>query len=230
VEHGLGVATSAGWKYQDPSEIWDEMRMLTPDFWGITYDRLDREGGVHWPCPDEDHPGTPFLFAETFPRGRGKFWSLEFGTASEMPDEEYPFVLSTGRVLYQWHGGTMTRNSTIDEIWPEATVEINPSDAAHLGLDTGDWVEVSSRRGSIKVRSLLSERSPTGLVFIPFHFVEAAANLLTLNKIDPRAKIPDFKVCAVRLRKSAAPDDRDPRTDQPLTERGAIKDQAKLIH
>ena len=226
----LGVATSAGWNYQHPAEIWEEMRMLTPEFWGVTYDRLDKEGGVHWPCPDEDHPGTPFLFAETFPRGKGKFWSPEFGTESEIPDEEYPFILSTGRVLYHWSGATMTGNSAIDELWPEATVEINPSDAKHLGLETGDWVEVSSRRGSIRVRSMVSERSPAGLVFIPFHFVEAAANLLTMDKVDLRAKIPDFKVCAVRLRKTAAPDGRDPGTDLPLTERGAIKDQAKLIH
>jgi len=93
---------------------------VTPEFWGITYERLEREGGVHWPCPSQDHPGTPFLFAESFPRGRGKFWSLEFGSESELPDQEFPFVLSTGRVLYHWHGGTLSRNSKLDEIWPEA--------------------------------------------------------------------------------------------------------------
>jgi predicted molibdopterin-dependent oxidoreductase YjgC len=176
------------------------MRQVTPEFWGITYERLEREGGVHWPCPSQDHPGTPFLFAESFPRGRGKFWSLEFGSDSEQPDEEYPFVLSTGRVLYHWHGGTLSRNSKLDEIWPEATVEIHPGDAEQLGVRTGDWLEVASRRGAIQLRAMVTGRSPAGVVFIPFHFVEASANVLPMDRIDPRAKIPDFKGCAVRLR------------------------------
>jgi formate dehydrogenase alpha subunit len=226
----LGIENSAGWNYRNPSEIWEEMRRVTPEFWGITYDRLEVEGGVHWPCPSEDHPGTPFLFEQSFPRGKGKFWSLEYGTLSEQPDEEFPLVLSTGRVLYHWHGGTMTRNSTVDDIWPEATVEINPEDAATYGLGDGDWVELASRRGSVRVRCLVTGRSPVGLVFLPFHFTEAAANLLTSDKIDPRAKIPDFKVCAVRIEKVAPSEDRDPQTDTPLSDRGAIKDQSKLVH
>lgn len=230
VENLFGVSESAGWDYSHPSEIWEEMRRVTPDFWGITYERLEREGGVHWPAPAEDHPGTPFLFAESFPRGRGKFWNLEFGTVSELPDETYPFILSTGRVLFHWHGGTMSRRSTLNEIWPEATIEIHPADAQALGVVTGDWAEVSSRRGTVKVRVLVSERSPEGLVFLPFHFVEAAANLLTMDQFDPRAKIPDYKVCAVKIVKSEPPEKRAPGTDQPLTDRGAIKDQAKLIH
>ena len=229
LEARLGVDPSPGWEYRHPSEIWEEMRRLTPDFAGISYERLDREGGVHWPCPSEDHPGTPFLFADTFPRGRGKFWPLEFGTKSELPDDEFPFILSTGRVLYHWHGGTLSRHSALDEIWPEATVEVSPADAARLGLATGDWVEVASRRGAIRLRAMVSGRSPEGTVFIPFHFVEAAANVLTLNRVDPRAKIPDFKVCAVRLAKCDPPADRDPLTDLPLTERGAIKDPAPRV-
>jgi predicted molibdopterin-dependent oxidoreductase YjgC len=215
---------SAGWGYAHPSEIWEEMRRLTPDFGGISYERLEREGGVHWPCPSQDHPGTPYLFAETFPLGRGKFWTLEYGTDSELPDAEYPMTLSTGRVLYQWHGGTMSRRSKLDEIWPEATVEVNPKDAERLGANTGDWLEVASRRGAIEVRAMVSERSPLGVVFIPFHFVEAAANVLTMDRLDPRAKIPDFKVCAVRVRRI------DRVSGVPLTERGAIKDQAVLVH
>jgi predicted molibdopterin-dependent oxidoreductase YjgC len=205
------------------------MRRVTPDFAGISYERLEREGGVHWPCPSEDHPGTPFLFAESFPRGRGKFWALNFGTQSEQPDDDYPFILSTGRVLYHWHGGTLSRHSAIGEIWPEATVEVSPVDARRLGLATGDWVEVASRRGAIRLRALVSERSPEGAVFIPFHFVEAAANVLTLNRVDPRAKIPDFKVCAVRLAKTDPPAGRDPLTDLPLSSRGAIKDPAPRV-
>ncbi|HJX41375.1 MAG TPA: formate dehydrogenase subunit alpha, partial [Anaerolineales bacterium] len=158
LERRLGQTPSAGWSYSHPSEIWDEMRQVTPEFWGITYDRLEREGGVHWPCPSQDHPGTPFLFAESFPRGRGKFWSLEFGSESELPDQEFPFVLSTGRVLYHWHGGTLSRNSKLDEIWPEATVEIHPGDAERLGVRTGDWLEVASRRGAIQLRAMVTGR------------------------------------------------------------------------
>jgi formate dehydrogenase alpha subunit len=230
LEAELGQSETAGWSYHGPGEVWEEMRQVTPDFYGITYERLEREGGVHWPCPGEDHPGTPYLFSENFPRGRGKFWRLDYGTQSELPDDEYPFILSTGRVLYQWHGGTMSRRSTLDHIWPEATVEIHPADADQLGVDSGDWMQVSSRRGAIVLRALVSERSPRGLVFIPFHFVEAAANILTLDRVDERAKIPDYKICAVQLAKVEAPLDRDPATDQPLSQRGAIKDQADLIH
>ncbi len=206
------------------------MRALTPDFQGITYERLEQEGGVHWPCPSLDHPGTPYLFEDSFPRGKGKFWSLEYGTDSELPDEDYPFLLSTGRVLYHWHGGTMTRRSKLDDVWPEATVEVHPSDALAYNLSTGDWVEVASRRGAIKLRVMVTGRSPKGVVFIPFHFIEAAANLLTNDRVDERAKIPDYKVCAVRLSKIEAPEDAAPGTEEPLEERGAIKDQAKLVH
>ena len=121
---------------------------VTPDFYGITYERLEREGGVHWPCPGLDHPGTPYLFSNSFPRGRGKFWALEYGTESELPDEEYPYHLTTGRVLFQWHGGTMTRHSTLDHAFPEPILEMHPDDAHNLQLISGDWVEVTSRRGS----------------------------------------------------------------------------------
>jgi predicted molibdopterin-dependent oxidoreductase YjgC len=213
----------ANWTYAHPSEIWGEMRRVTPDFYGITYDRLEQDGGVHWPCPSLGHPGTPYLFQDTFPRGRGKFWPVDYGTESELPDDEYPFILSTGRVLYHWHGGTMTRVSALNEIWPECTVEMSPYDAARLGLETGDWLEVSSRRGAITVRLLVTERSPEGTVFIPFHFAEAAANVLTDNRLDKRAKIPDYKVCSVRVnRASLIPDGTDPKIA--LTKRGAIKD------
>ncbi len=216
------AALLAGWSYAGPDEIWEEMRRLTPDFGGITYTRLAAEGGVHWPCPAAEHPGTPYLFAETFPSGRGKLWSVPYETESELPDADYPFILSTGRVLYHWHGGTMTRVSALDAAWPECTVELHPHDAARLGLETGDWVEVASRRGAIKARLLVTGRSPEGTVFIPFHFAEAAANVLTDNRLDRRAKIPDYKVCAVTLARAAAPDHAGDTI--PLTDRGAIKD------
>ncbi len=228
LEERLGQP-SARWDYQDPSEIWEEMRTLTPDFQGITYERLDQEGGVHWPCPSLDHPGTPYLFSDEFPRGRGRFYSLEIQTSSELPDDEYPFVLSTGRVLYHWHGGTMSRNSKLDEVWPEPTLEMHPDDAQGLGLATGDWVRVSSRRGEIQLRVLVTGRSPQGVVFLPFHFIEAAANLLTLDRVDPRAKIPDYKMSAVKVEPSRPPIEDRPGTEIKLTERGAIKDPARQI-
>ena len=228
MENILGVSESAGFDYQRPEEIWEEMRILTPDFYGVTYERIDREGGVHWPCPAVDHPGTPYLFEDDFPRGRGKFWSLDFGTQSELPDEEYPFNLSTGRILFHWHGGTMTRHSKLEEAFPEPIVEMHPDDAHKLELISGDWVEITSRRGSVVCRVMVTGRSPVGTVFLPFHFVEAAANVLTLDKIDPRAKIPDFKNAAVKLRKADAPEREG--KEIPLDERGAIKEPTHYVH
>ncbi len=222
----LGIETSAGFDYADPEAIWEEMRAVTPDFYGITYERLEREGGVHWPCPALDHPGTPYLFEDTFPRGRGKFWALEYGTESELPDDEYPYHLTTGRVLFHWHGGTMTRRSRLDEAFPEPILEMHPDDAHALSLISGDWVEVTSRRGSVVCRVMVTGRSPQGTVFLPFHFAEAAANLLTLDRIDPRAKIPDFKMAAVKLRKADTP----PRDTISLDERGAIKEPTQYVH
>ncbi len=228
VEKRLGVSLSAGFNYEHPSEIWEEMRRLTPEFGGITYERLEREGGVHWPCPDLEHPGTPYLFADNFPRGAGKFWELDYGTESEQPDEAYPYNLSTGRVLYHWHGSTMTGNSRLEEIFPEAICEIHPDDAEAMDIETGDWLEVSSRRGSITLRALVTGRSPRKTVFIPFHFAEAAANKLTLDRIDARAKIPDYKNTAVRIAKTEPPQGWDEGYDQPLLERGAIKDPLQI--
>ena len=228
VEARLGVKLSSGFDYGHPGEIWEEMRRVTPDFWGIDYARLEREGGVHWPCPSFDHPGTPFLFAEEFPRGRGKFWEVEFGTESEQPDAEYPYNLSTGRVLYHWSGSTMTGRSRLEDVYPEAVCEINPFDAETLGLVTGDWVNVSSRRGTITLRALVTGRSPEGTVFVPFHFAEAAANLLTLDRVDERAKIPDYKNTAIKIEKTVAPEGLDEGYDKDLFDRGAIKDPVQI--
>jgi predicted molibdopterin-dependent oxidoreductase YjgC len=229
MESLLGTETSAGFDYPDVDAIWEEMRAVTPDFYGITYERLEREGGVHWPCPALDHPGTPYLFEKEFPRGKGKFWALDYGTESELPDEEYPYHLTTGRVLFQWHGGTMTRRSKLDEMFPEPILEMHPDDAHSLELVSGDWVQVTSRRGSVICRVMVTGRSPVGTVFLPFHFVEAAANLLTLDKIDPRAKIPDFKMAAVKLCKAEAPEGREG-AGIALNKRGAIKEPTHWVH
>jgi predicted molibdopterin-dependent oxidoreductase YjgC len=199
VEEKLAVLHSAGFEFANPAEIWDEMAALTPPFQGITHARLEREGGVHWPCPAPDHPGTPYLFTDSFPRGKGQLVPLEITESAELPDEDYPFVLSTGRVLYHWHGGTMTRRSKLDDIYPEPTVEVHPTDAQSLGIHAGEWIQVRSKRGEIQVKTIITERSPQGMVFIPFHFAEAAANELTLDARDPQAKIPDYKVCAVAI-------------------------------
>jgi formate dehydrogenase alpha subunit len=198
IEKRLGRSNSAFWGYDHPSQILEEMGSLVPEYAGVKYDRIDAVG-LQTPVYDDEHPGTPYLFSETFPRGRGKFHPLEYEPAAEMPDEEYPLILTTGRVLEHWHGGSMTRNSWLDDLYPEAMVEINPADAARLGIEFGDAVRVTSRRGTIVLRAHVSEKAVNGVVFIPFHFAEAAANLLTIDVVDPQAKIPEYKVCAVRV-------------------------------
>jgi anaerobic selenocysteine-containing dehydrogenase len=146
-----------------------------------------------------------------------------------LPDAEYPYNLSTGRVLYHWSGSTMTGRSRIEEVYPEAVCEIHPNDARDLGLETGDWVNVSSRRGTITLRILVTGRSPERTVFVPFHFAEAAANLLTLDRIDARAKIPDYKNTAVKIEKTTPPRGLDEGYERPLFDRGAIKDPV-MVH
>jgi predicted molibdopterin-dependent oxidoreductase YjgC len=156
--------------------------------------------GLQTPVWDEEHPGTPYLFGETFPRGRGKFHPLEYTPSVELPDDEYPFILTTGRVLEHWHGGTMTRHSKLDQLNPEALLEVNPVDATLMGIADGQVVRVSSRRGSIVLRATVTDKTTAGVVFIPFHFAEAAANLLTIDALDPQAKIPEYKACAVNIK------------------------------
>jgi formate dehydrogenase alpha subunit len=189
---------SAGWGYTHPGEIMAEISAAVPEYRGVTYPRLELSG-LQTPVWDEQHPGTPYLFAETFPRGRAKFHSLEYIPVAESPDEEYPFILTTGRVLEHWHGGTMTRHSQLDALFPQAHVEISIADAALLAIADGQALRVASRRGQIVLPAHVTERASPGLVFIPFHFAEAAANLLTNDALDPQARIPEFKACAVKL-------------------------------
>ncbi len=197
IESKLGVA-SAYWKYSNPEEILREMGNVNSDYAGITYDRIDKLGLIY-PVPSMDHPGTPTLFTESFPRGRGKFHPLEYIPVMEEADDEYPFILTTGRVLEHWHGGSMTRNSSLNEAYPEARVEMHPADAEIHGIRNGDAVKVQSRRGEVILRATVTEKTSVGVVFIPFHFAEAAANLLTNDALDPQAKIPEFKACAVQV-------------------------------
>jgi predicted molibdopterin-dependent oxidoreductase YjgC len=197
VEKRLGRPTSR-WTYEDPSEVLDEMGRVVPEYAGVKYWRIEQEG-LQTPVWDDTHPGTPFLFAERFPRGRGKFHPLEYRPTVEMPDEEYPFILTTGRLLEHWHGGTITRHSRLDDLYPQAMVDVHPDDAARLGIEDDQTVRVSSRRGSIVLRAKVTEKTTPGVVFIPMHFAEAAANLLTIDALDPLAKIPEYKACAVRI-------------------------------
>jgi predicted molibdopterin-dependent oxidoreductase YjgC len=198
IERRLGRPNSAGWDYAGPSEILAEVGSVVPEFAGVKYERIEKTG-LQTPVWDENHPGTPYLFSESFPRGRAKFHPLEFVPSVELPDDEFPFILSTGRVLEHWHGGTMTRHSKLDELYPEARVEVNPADAALAGISDGQPVRVSSRRGTVALRAMVTEKTLAGVVFIPFHFAEAAANLLTIDALDPQAKIPEFKACAVKI-------------------------------
>jgi len=154
---------------------------------------------LQYPVPDESHPGTPTLFLESFPRGRGKFIPLDYVPCAEPPDDEYPFILTTGRVLEHWHGGSMTRHSDLDELYPEARLEIHPADAEIHGIRNGQAVRVTSRRGEVVLRAWVTEKTSVGVVFLPMHFHEAAANLLTTDALDPQAKIPEFKACAVQV-------------------------------
>jgi formate dehydrogenase major subunit len=185
--------------YSGPEEVWNEIAALTPPFAGIDHARL-REEPVVWPCTDPSAPGEAVLFTKTFPRGKGLFHPAEFAPAQELPDDEYPYVLNTGRVLQHWHTGTMTRRAkALDEISPEPFVEIHPRDAEALGIEDGAPVRVRSRRGSVVAPARITPKVSRGSVFMPFHFREAAANLLTIDALDPTAKIPEYKYCAVRI-------------------------------
>jgi predicted molibdopterin-dependent oxidoreductase YjgC len=198
LESRLGHTRSAGWEYETPAEIFAEMADIVPDFAGITYERIDKVG-LQYPVWDKDHPGTPTLFTESFPRGRGKFTPLDFIPVMEQADDEFPFILTTGRVLEHWHGGSMTRHSALDQAYPEARVEVNPADAEMHGISDGMPVRVTSRRGEVVLRASVTRKSTVGVVFIPMHFAEAAANLLTNDALDPQAMIPEYKACAVQI-------------------------------
>ena len=197
------LSSHLGYKmdYPSPREVMDEIAKLTPSYGGISYDRLER-GGLCWPCPSPDHPGTPYLHKEKFarPGGKGKFSAVSYRPPAELPDDEYPFTLTTGRTGFHWHTGTMTRKDwALDREYPKGYVEINPQDAANTGIRNGAMVKVASRRGEISVQANVVDTIQEGLVFIPFHFAEAAANKLTAANLDPVAKIPEYKVCAVKL-------------------------------
>lgn len=197
----IELAKRFGYKMNYPiiEEVFREAGELWPALAGITYGRISKKG-IQWPCPTLDHPGTPYLFKGGFPRGKAVFTIVNYKPSEELPDEEYPFYLTTGRQLFQYHTGTMTRKiHAINAISPDAYIEIHPEDASNIGVFDGDMVRVSSRRGHIDIRVYTTDRLLKGTVFIPFHFKEAAANILTNNALDPISKIPELKVCAVKI-------------------------------
>jgi len=187
--------------YESAASIMDEIAATTPIYGGIHHARL-APNGLQWPCPTDDHPGTPFLHRDRFSRGLGKFHPVDFIPPAELPDDEYPLILSTGRILYHYHTGTMSRRvDALNAYVNEGYAEIHPEDARRIGLKDGGLVRVRTRRGEITTRVRATERVALGSVFVPFHFAEAAANRLTNDALDPTAKIPEFKVAACRIDK-----------------------------
>jgi formate dehydrogenase alpha subunit len=202
VARRVGVDVGRQFDYTGAAEIFDEMARLTPFLAGLSHARLDREGGLQWPCPTPDHPGTRYLYAESFPRGRARFIpARQIEEAAELPDDEYPFLLNTGRLLYHWHGGTLTRRvEGLLALASRLEIAIHPSDARRLGVDTGGRLRVASRRGELTGYARVTEAVRAGAIFIPFvKLSDSAANFLTNSAADPVSKIPEYKVCAVRL-------------------------------
>jgi len=199
------IATRIGYPmaYENGRQIMEEISAVTPSYAGISYARIEYEG-IHWPCPTAEHPGTPILHRDQFSRGKGLFHAIDYIEPAEMIDDEYPLYLTTGRLLYQYHTGTMSmRTGGLNEIAPEAFVEISPQDARKFGVEEGSRVNIDSRRGTIQARIKISRKAVAGTVFIPFHYAAAAANRLTNAALDPISGIPEYKVCAVKLSKAA---------------------------
>jgi len=191
----------ANWAYVAPAQILAEIAALTPSYAGVSHERLERGEQLQWPVTAADHPGTPILHVGQFSRGKGKFHSCEHLPPEELPDSDYPLYLTTGRVLYHWHGGEMTRRAMgLLQVYPESLVEISPEDAASIGLNGTNKVRVSSRRGQMISKVAVTDRVAPGVVFGNFHFpAEQNVNNLTIAALDPVAKIPEYKVCAVKV-------------------------------
>ena len=190
--------------FASPEAIFEEIKKLTPSYAGMTYKRLE-EKGLQWPCPTPEHPGTVFLHKDRFSRGLGMFAAIDYKPPAEEPDADFPMFLTTGRTFVHYHSGSMTRVSpTLHREQETGYIEISPTDAKEIGVKDGERVKVSSRRGEIQIKTKISRKVNRGTVFIPFHFAEAAANILTNPVYDPVAKIPEYKACAVKVEKLAA--------------------------
>jgi formate dehydrogenase alpha subunit len=192
-----------GFDFGHPYQIMDEVASLTPSYGGVSYSRLDK-ASLQWPCPTQEHPGTPVLHVDKFTRGRGRFMPLEYKASAEAISPDYPLLLTTIRSLFHYHTGSMTRKvAGLNALCPREVVEINPKDAAELGVSDGAMVKVISRRGEVIANAKVTEDSPVGVVSMTFHFAESPTNMLTNPTLDPVAKIPELKVCAVRVEKLA---------------------------
>jgi len=199
------------WSYTHPREVFDEMRQCMDSIAGITWDRLERESSVTYPCVNEGDPGDPVVFIDKFPTasGRGKFVPADLISAAERPDGDYPMVLITGRQLEHWHTGSMTRRaSALDYLEPEPVASVHPLDLEGLGVEAGGVLTIESRRGRISLYARADEGTPRGAVFVPFCYYEAAANRLTNPVLDPFGKIPEFKYCAIKVTSGGAVPDR----------------------
>lgn len=195
-------APQAAWDYMNPAEVLDEIAALTPSYGGIRHHRLEH-GGLQWPCPDEKHAGTPILHVGKFARGLGRLQPVDYLPPAELPDETYPLLLTTGRVLWHYHTGSLTRRSQgLAAIYPDGRVEMHPEDATRIGVADGELVEVASRRGAVRAKAEVTEKIQPGVVFMTFHFPDSAANFLTNPALDPVAKIPEFKACAVKVNRA----------------------------
>ena len=200
-----GIAKKMGYEmdYADASAIMGEINSLTPSYGGISHERIEKES-LTWRCPTPDHPGTPVLHVQGIARGKGLFIPIEYQAPAELPDAEYPFILTTGRVHQHYHTGTMAAKGTaLNRLYPEALAEINVEDAKELNVVSGEYVNIVSRRGALRVKALVGDITDRGVAFVPFHFYEVAVNELTIGALDPVSKIPEYKICAVRIEKAA---------------------------
>jgi predicted molibdopterin-dependent oxidoreductase YjgC len=192
-----------GFDFDTPFEIMEEIISLTPSYGGISYDRIEKLG-LQWPCPTKEHPGTPILHTAQFSRGKGQFMPLEYNPPAELPDAEYPLLLTTERSLYHYHTGSLTRKvDGLNVLRANEWVEMNPKDAEALGIADAETVKVISRRGEVTSKVKITDTSPKGVVSMTFHFAESPTNVITSPALDPIAKIPEAKVCAVRVEKVA---------------------------
>jgi formate dehydrogenase alpha subunit len=192
-----------GFNFTHPVEIMEEITQLTPSYGGVSYERLEN-GGLQWPCPTKEHPGTPILHTTQFARGKGHFIPLEYKPPMELPDDDYPLLLTTERNLYHFHTGTMSRKvAGLNTLSNEELVEINPYDASASEITDGDMIKVISRRGEVNAKAMVTEVCPKGIISMSFHFAESPTNQLTNPAQDPVSKIPELKVCAVRVEKNA---------------------------
>jgi formate dehydrogenase major subunit len=190
------------WTYAHPRDVYPEMASMMPSLDNISWERIEREGAVTYPCDAPDVPGRDVVFDKGFPRpgGFGKLVAAKLTPPDETPDHEFPFILTTGRQLEHWHTGSMTRRATVlDALEPTAIAAVSRGTIEKLGIRAGDMIRVSTRRGSVVLQSRQDDAVPDGVVFIPFAYVEAAANLLTNPALDPFGKIPEFKYCAAKL-------------------------------